>query len=585
MTKEPRLTVISLVLVAGALAIPSVSWYFVGWQDAERRADSLERETWRRAQETARQLVDRVRVRLEGLREAESRRPFYHYQSLYHDPKGASEGLSVVPSPLAMGPTDPIVLAHFQVDASGKLTMPTLNEDALDEMSLAEIAIERAIQAELAPLIPVCTALIREERPPPIESQQQGKVALRQKVELLQPEAYQQNIDAQKLYADIKGGKRVQVEPRPAAAQQKDSLVRVGVDDFQWKTVLMENNPTLVALRRVTTPGGVLAQGFVVDASAVEEYFKGAAFPSRFRRFGASHENEIGMVVAPTDWRVLVDATRAITSAQKEAEGVRTRFIKFFLASLTFAGIAGLCVVGLVWQMERLARERSQFAASAAHELRTPLAGLRIYSEMLAEGLGDPARAKEYARRVASEAERLGRVVANVLGFTRIERGTLKVHPVMGDLATAVRDSVARQQPALEAAGARVSLHISDGLPAVRFDRDAVGEIVQNLLDNAEKHTRSANDRTIHVSLDQERALNGAGAKLVLSVTDHGPGLPSEVRRNLFRPFTRGKNNDAPAGLGLGLVLVQALSQAQGGQVTYRDANGGGAVFSVSFPA
>jgi signal transduction histidine kinase len=460
-----------------------------------------------------------------------------------------------------------------------------LNEDALDEKTVPEIAIERAVQAELAPAIPVCIALIREEAPQQIEQQQRGKAAPRQKIEVLDNEAYQQNMEASKLYADIKGGKRTQAEVRVPGSKQKDDLVRVGVDDFQWHTILFGNEPTLVALRRVTTPAGVLVQGIVVDAAAVGEYFKGAAFPARFTRYGSTREHEIGTVVAGTDWRVVVDASKVVTTAQGEAERVRGRFLKLFFMSVTLAGVAGLCVVGLVWQMEKLARERSQFAASAAHELRTPLAGLRIYSEMLAEGLGDPARAKEYARRLASEAERLGRVVANVLGFTRIERGTLEVRPVMGDLASAVHESVARQQPAIEAAGASVTVQTAEGLPAVRFDRDAVGEIVQNLLDNAEKHTRSAKDRTIHVTLDQERALNGGSTKLVLSVTDHGPGLPSEVRRNLFRPFTRGKNNDAPAGLGLGLVLVQALSRAQGGQVTYRDASGGGAVFSISFPA
>ena len=197
----------------------------------------------------------------------------------------------------------------------------------------------------------------------------------------------------------------------------------------------------------------------------------------------------------------------------------------------------------------------------------------------LAEGLGDPSKAKEYARRVADEAERLGRVVANVLGFTRLERGTMQVHVESGDLAGAVREAVTRQQPALEVAGARLEVQIAEDLPAVKFDRDAVGQILQNLLDNAEKHTRHAAERHIHVTLA------AAEHSVTLTVADHGPGVPAETQRKLFQPFERGNHADAPAGLGLGLVLVKALAEAQGARVSYRDNDGGGAQFAVTFPA
>jgi len=69
-----------------------------------------------------------------------------------------------------------------------------------------------------------------------------------------------------------------------------------------------------------------------------------------------------------------------------------------------------------------------------------------------------------------------------------------------------------------------------------------------------------------------------------LSVRDHGPGIPAEMQRKLFRPFARGNHDDAPAGLGLGLVLVKALAEAHKGRITYTDAPGGGALFAVVLP-
>lgn len=575
MKQRFRVTTLASILIFGAMAGPCLSWYLVGIKEAQRRAQDLIEEPRRHAKEAVTLLAGRVRERLEGLRDAESKRPFYHYQNLYHDPKGAYEGASVIPSPLAEGPADPFIRAYFQIDATGQLTMPTLGEGAFEADDRARLDMQRAILNELQPVVEnsTCVANLRQSPQP----QQQ---AVQQRVEVLDSAAWQQNVQAGRLYSDIKQSKglmRNTSELSKLGGGKGDVTIRVS--DFQWCTTPVGKTESLVALRTVGTPQGTLIQGFVIASSAVEESLRGAAYRARFLAGAPTGEREIATQIGSTGWRISVDAEQIVAGARARAAGIEQRFLRSFLTGVIATTVAGLCIVGLVWQTERLARQRSQFAASAAHELRTPLAGLRMYSEMLAEGLGDPSRAKEYARRVANEAERLGRVVANVLGFTRLERGMLSVHPERGDLARVVRECVARQQPALEAAGACVEMSIPHQLPTVRFDGDAVCQIVENLLDNAEKHTRSAANRNFQLSLTP------ANGVIALSVSDHGPGLPDNVRRRLFQPFERGNNADAPAGLGLGLVLVQALARAQGGDVTYADSPGGGALFAVTFPA
>jgi len=103
-------TTLALGLTVVALVVPCGAWYIVGSREVRRDAAQIEAGPRRFATDTASQLAGRLQERLDALLEAESNRPFYHYQSLYHDPKGASEGASVVPSPLAQGPTDPLVL-------------------------------------------------------------------------------------------------------------------------------------------------------------------------------------------------------------------------------------------------------------------------------------------------------------------------------------------------------------------------------------------------------------------------------------------------------------------------------------------
>jgi signal transduction histidine kinase len=275
---------------------------------------------------------------------------------------------------------------------------------------------------------------------------------------------------------------------------------------------------------------------------------------------------------------VVIEPTADIARATTMARSLRTRFRGTFLGGMLAIGLAGLGVVGLVWQAERLAQQRSRFAAAAAHELRTPLAGLRMYGEMLSEELGDPEQAPRYAGLVAAEAERLGRVVTNVLGFTRLERGTLRVQPEPGDLAATVREAIERQRPGLEAAGATLTLRIEAGLPAARFDRDAIHQVLQNLLDNAERYTRDVADRSLIVSLARDQDA------LALTVSDHGRGVPAAARGHMFRAFSRDQEAQPGAGLGIGLAMVRALARAQGGSVSYADAAGGGAAFTVRLP-
>ena len=599
-------TALALLLTIAALVVPCAAWYILGMREVQRFAAQIEAGPRRFATDTSVHLARRLQERLDALLEAESNRPFYHYQSFYHDPKGVSEGASVVPSPLAQGPTDPFIRAYFQIDPVGRVTLPTLPEGDLEASDRQRAVAEHGIQKELqlAARASVCVASLQQGQQQlriksvpaslltlAVPSQQSAPQSSGQsplpRYEVMESDAYQQNARAAQIYSDLKyGGNLPQRAVPPKDEKQKKITIAIG--GFQWCSMQISNGQYLVAMRDVTTPEGVLVQGFVISNEAVAESLKNAALPARFLPIASSGAYVVPARLESAGWYIVVSAAKEFDAAHLQEHRSEASFLEFFLAGVGAASVAGLCVVVLVWHTERLARQRSQFAASAAHELRTPLAGLRMYSEMLAEGLGDPARAKDYARRAAEEAARLGRVVSNVLGFTRLERGALHVRPESGDLAAVVRDCVDRQRPALEAAGASLELVVTDNLPAVRFDRDAVAEILQNLIDNAEKYSRSAKDRSIKVSLSCRHAGHADGQSIgsgaVILVCDRGPGIPADMRRRLFRPFARGTRDDAPAGLGLGLALVKALAEGHRGSVSYEARPDGGSVFTVFLP-
>jgi signal transduction histidine kinase len=526
--------VAAAVLVSAAVIVPCAAWYYAGSRAAHGEANSIRREPHDHGWDVANALAERLGGRLEAIRSVESQRPVYHYHDRFHDPTSTCSCSSWTPSPLATGPSDPLLEAYFQIDPQRNVQLPTLHGEWPQQVTRGWFDEQNSLLSRLESAAAACQE-VAGVRPLPTEDG---------------------TLDGPDPHTDA--------EP------------------LQWATVEVGAAPVLMALRRVASVDGDWVQGFLLSTEAVTQSLRPTQYPVRFLTDDGLYDETV--VKAPVtldgaecDWVVELDIASAARQADLRAAGVVGGFHRVFFAGSGVAILAGLLVVWLLWKTDRMGRQRSAFAASAAHELRTPLASLQLYGEMLADNLGDPTRSQQYARRISQEAERLGRVVSNVLGFSHLERGGVQCRPEAGDLAEALRDCLARVQPALEAAGATVRLEVEPEMPEAWFDREALFHIVQNLLDNAEKFSRDARDRTIEVRLSRH------GECVVLSVADHGPGIPESFRPHLFEPFARVERKDAPAGLGLGLALVRALVRAQQGAVSFANAPSGGAVFTVSF--
>jgi signal transduction histidine kinase len=535
MTSALGRTGMATLLVAVGVIVPCTAWFVVGSNAAQQQATRLQAAPPQQAEQEASHLAGQIGLRLEALRQSESRRPFEEYLSDDQLIENDCIRELATRSPLSEGPADPLIWAHFQIDDLGLLTLPTLGADATQLAAASPDSQVESLQLAILSELECASA--------------DHLAALRRP------------------------------QDDPAQRELPSGSGAITVQPFSWHTLSIKESPALVAMREVTTPRAVLTQGFVVLSASLDPLLEGGIFPAAIRAGAAVTDSEAPIAIPGDPWTVSVDASGAVALASAEAGRVLTRFRTTFAFGSLAALLAGSAVVLLVWRTDRLARERARFAATAAHELRTPLAGLQLYGEMLARGAGDPSRSPEYARRVADEAERLGRVVTNMLGLSRLERGDAVVHVTEGDLAEAVRESMDRLRPPVESLGACVELTIAENPPRARFDRDAVHHILQNLLDNAEKYSRSAKDRTIRVTLEP------SARGVTLTVADRGPGLTPAERSRIFRPFARGASGEAPEGLGIGLALVDAAARAQGATVTHDDEPGGGSRFSIHFSA
>ncbi len=263
----------------------------------------------------------------------------------------------------------------------------------------------------------------------------------------------------------------------------------------------------------------------------------------------------------------------------------------FFLLGATLVGLLVLAIVAAGALLVRQARlseieaaQKTSFVANVSHELKTPLTTIRLYAELLAEGrVRDEARRADYLATIGRETQRLGRLVANVLDFSRLEQGKKKYDSAPLDLAAELRRLADAHAPRLAAAGLDLRVDAPDSLAAVT-DRDAVGQIVLNLLDNACKY--AAEGRDLLISLSPEKAAPGARARARIVVADRGPGVPEGQRGRIFEKFHRvdDRITAEKAGAGLGLSIARQLARGLGGELRCEAREGGGAAFVLTLP-
>lgn len=219
-------------------------------------------------------------------------------------------------------------------------------------------------------------------------------------------------------------------------------------------------------------------------------------------------------------------------------------------------------------------RERN-FLMTVSHELRTPLTAIRGHVDALREGLAEDPEAREASLDVISgEADRLSRLVGDVLDLAKLEADRFALREEEVDLAQLIEQ--AHLSFAEEARRRRVGLRLESGDPlVVMTDGDRVLQIVSNLVGNALQWTPDGG--TVALSLTETRG------GVVISVADSGPGIPVELRENVFRPFF--SKTPAQGGTGLGLAIAHELTQALGGRIELETAPGAGARFNLVLPA
>jgi signal transduction histidine kinase len=233
-------------------------------------------------------------------------------------------------------------------------------------------------------------------------------------------------------------------------------------------------------------------------------------------------------------------------------------------------------------ELRRLDELKSAFVSVAAHELRTPLAPIRGYVEMLLDeevgSLTDDQR--EYLQTVERSACRLLTLTSNLLDVTRIEAGRVELILQPTDLPALVEAVVAEYGPQLEGRAQPLTLRVPSDLPPALCDEARAAQIIGNLLSNASKYTPRGGQIAVTVALAEEDGF------LEVSVADNGVGIPATDQPRLFDRFFRAQSAvlTGASGAGLGLDITRSLIELHGGRIWFESELGKGSTFHVTFP-
>lgn len=580
-------TWMAIVLTFLAVALPCTAWFYLGMKNLEKEIASIELKENERLLKLATFQANRLQDELNRIKDNESYRPFYHYQKAFQDAHDEIQRPTSIHSPLNDSVSDPLIETYFQINPEGKITFfgpqeglkpveksfPSLYQsNALTSQAIA--------QHQAVNVIGNITTLSSKSKE--LKDLFRGKTT-KGKVEVLPSAIWEEDIKLGEF-----GGRHPSLFPEnelyfyesilSKKLTKSSSEVWILTSPLVYTTFRIENDPKIIALRGVVTPRGLLTQGFVISSKVITDSLRSAEVPMQLVYKTLKNGELYSPLRTMPFWKVMVSSQDSLNRKESQARELRNRFLRNFGIGVIVTSFVGCCVIFLIWQIDRLSMQRSQFAAAAAHELKTPLSCLLLYSEMLVAGKGDAEKTKSYAQNIVREVERLGRVVANVMSYTGLERQSLKLNLQKSDLDLAITENLDRLEEHLKNLGINLKRRISVDLPQVPFDKDAVAIILQNLLDNAEKYSRTAENRTIEVVLEK---VSESG--VCLSVIDQGPGVPRSMRPSIFKPFKRGKSEKGLEGLGLGLSLAQSLAIQHHTKIEYRDNPGGGSIFSVVF--
>ncbi|MBW2430205.1 MAG: HAMP domain-containing histidine kinase [Deltaproteobacteria bacterium] len=385
---------------------------------------------------------------------------------------------------------------------------------------------------------------------------------------------------------------------QPASIADVDQPASYQVEVAPLRAVFLSDDQIFI-YRRIMINKQIYRQGFVLRANAFLNYLAQTYFLAQpMAKFA-------GLRLSVIDQGRETATVESGIISQHPDFTIYRRFpspFSFLKATLTcrqiprYAGrstltimlivLAVIVLLGLfaIYQSTRtivdLSERRSQFVSSVTHELKTPLTNIRMYIEMLEQGIArNPEREQEYFRILDSEGARLSRLINNVLELSKLEQKQRHIDLQSGTFEDVIAEVQAVMAEKIKQEGFTLSVD-SGPIRPFKYDREVMIQVLINLIENSMKFGKSAPKRQIVIRTRRE----ASGAQIMVS--DTGPGIPRHALKKVFDDFYRVENSltRTTRGTGIGLALVKKFVRLMGGSVTAANNDGPGCTFTISLP-
>jgi signal transduction histidine kinase len=617
-----RFVIFTLVL-AGSFAIL-----------VQRSCQQIVREERSLARGAAEQVFDQIQAQVSELLAAEDERSFGEFR-FFLAAAGERPGEStLVRSPLSRLPEDDVrgLVGYFQIDPDGAFSTPYLpvGQRRAADISASDLRARTERQALLSNLTVSLQERVRagttrmetaRESAPFVELGTASKdipigdfEPLDEKKKLLEAKGYERGrrgevarmapprgeMPTEEQLRVFEEQKRAATKLRRAAPVPPGGPRQVSIDPFQARLV---ERRYVVFYRKLWLDQTLYLQGFALDAERFFDVLMERSFArsslaafavatlglrndEMFRYEAASvragagpplFQRSLSYPLNAFVWRVRAESYPPLAARDILAvvAGLAAVLLAFGLVSIYRTAAAEV----------RLSRKRQDLVSAVTHELRTPLTSIRMYAEMLEEGITtDDAKRQEYYRQLSRESARLSRLVENVLQLARLENKTYRVERQVRAPSEDFEEISRELRALVERQGFRLTCRGLPDAPAIAYDPDAVRQILLALLDNSMKFAADGADRTFVMSLDRE------GPTVVWAWSDRGPGVPPGELGRIFTAFHRveGEATRRTKGTGIGLAIARMLAESMGARIEARNletTKGGGLEVRLIFQA
>lgn len=490
------------------------------------------------------------------------------------------------------------IVGHFQMDPDGTLRTPILPDGVLEKIPMGDRNKRESV------LYKIQTILMKQDfridgsntKPQPRDS-----------IESVLDQIYKQDLglsgNKKKKKSSIKRAKRFEQTSEKesfafnveAAKMDAFGLLRTNIDTTHVMEVEIEpfqatfDNSHIIFYRNVKRGSEIFVQGFIVElrtylSNLIQNEIKFYPQEQNLSLEFSSHEKKLftygdhkpgaaTLLTAPLP-SPLANISLSIYVTQKQRAPGSGMLMFLGIAMLLVLGGGLICVYKLTQGQLALASKRQDFVSAVSHELKTPLTAIRMYAELLQNSwVANEEKKQKYYNQIASETERLTRLIQNVLNLSKLDGNRWNVQLRKDRPKAVLDDFIATYSKNVEKQGFELTVSSDTDIKeiAILMDRDAIMQILMNLVDNSLKFSKNADYKMINIELRLH------GTDMYLAVRDYGPGIPQSEMTKVFQEFYRVENEMTrkTSGTGIGLSMVKKLCNLTNMKIELENANPG----------